>query len=122
VHFDKRTYSFTKQGKLSLYTLSKRIKVSFSLGEKQRELFKLGIAKEAELIYRKGCWYFNLVLEIPHQIQSEPKEVVRTVLGVDVGENNLAATSTGKVFGGGHLRHTRDRYLAKRRRLQSNGT
>jgi IS605 OrfB family transposase len=43
-------------------------------------------------------------------------------MGVDVGENNLAAISLGKVFGGGRLRHERDRYLALRRRLQSNGS
>ncbi len=124
VHFDKRTYSFTKQGQLSLYTLSKRIKVSFSLGEKQRMLFESGKQKEAELIYKRGCWYFNLVLEIPRQtkIEAEYNIVSRPILGVDVGENNLAATSTGKVFEGGVLRHTRDRYLARRRRLQSNGT
>jgi hypothetical protein len=30
--------------------------------------------------------------------------------------------SNGKVFGGGKLRHDRDRYLASRRRLQSNGS
>lgn len=41
---------------------------------------------------------------------------------MDVGENNLAATSSGKVFGGGKLRFDRDRYLAHRRRLQSNGS
>jgi len=41
--------------------------------------------------------------------------------GVDVGENSLAAISLGKVFGGGRLRDERDRYLALRRRLQSNG-
>jgi putative transposase len=43
-------------------------------------------------------------------------------MGVDVGENNLAATSLGKVFGGECLRERRDRYLARRRRLQSNGS
>ena len=43
-------------------------------------------------------------------------------MGVDVGENTLAATSTGKVLGGQSLRHRRDRYLALRRRLQSNGS
>ena len=31
-------------------------------------------------------------------------------------------TMTGKVFGGEHLRDQRDRYLALRRRLQSNGS
>ena len=44
------------------------------------------------------------------------------VMGVDVGENKLAAHSLGKVFGGEHLRDQRDRYLALRRRLQSNGS
>src|SRR5579885_3592151 len=43
-------------------------------------------------------------------------------MAVDFGENNLAATSTGKVFGGGMLRFARDQYLALRGRIQSNGT
>src|SRR5262245_8184512 len=44
------------------------------------------------------------------------------VISVDVGDNNLAAASTGKIGGGGKLRDERDRYLALRRRLQSNGS
>lgn len=43
-------------------------------------------------------------------------------MGVDLGENNIAATSTGKLFGGGKLRYDRDRFLAMRRRLQRNGS
>jgi putative transposase len=43
-------------------------------------------------------------------------------MGVDIGENNLAATSTGKIFSGKRLRFERDCFLAERRRLQSNGT
>jgi IS605 OrfB family transposase len=77
-----------------------------------------GKAKEAELVCRKGRWYFNLVVE------SEDSDPIASgpVMGVDVGENNLAATSTGKVWGGGQLRHQRNCYLALRRRLQSNGS
>jgi putative transposase len=44
------------------------------------------------------------------------------VLGVDVGENNLATTSEGKIFKGYQLRHERDKYLALIRRLLSNGS
>ena len=44
------------------------------------------------------------------------------VMGVDLGENNIAATSTGKLVGGGKLRYDRDRFLALRRRLQRNGS
>lgn len=118
VHFDKRTYTLTKSGQLSLYTLSGRLKVPFSLGSYQKKIFDLGEAREAELIRRKKIWYFNLVLEIP----DTPRVEKGITMGVDIGENNLAATSTGKIFGGEKLRDKRDRFLAIRRRLQSNGT
>ena len=118
VHFDKRTYTLTKSGQLSLYTLNGRITVAFAMGNYQKKLFDQGVAKEAELINKKGVWYFNLVLEIPN----EPKVEKGITMGVDLGENNLAATSTGKIFGGKQLRHKRDCFLSRRRRLQSNGT
>jgi putative transposase len=117
VHFDKRTYSI-KGERLSLYTLSGRIAVTMVLGEHQRRIIASGKAKEAELVCRRGRWYFNLVVE-----SDEAAPITSgSVMGVDVGENNLAATSTGKVWGGGQLRHKRDCYLALRRRLQSNGS
>jgi IS605 OrfB family transposase len=81
-------------------------------------MLKSGVPKEAELICRKGKWFFNLVLEFAEA----PKVESETAMGVDVGENNLAATSTGKLFGGGRLRHRRDKHLSFRRRLQSNGS
>jgi IS605 OrfB family transposase len=117
VHFDKRTYSF-KGNFLSLYTLAGRIKVEWATGKHQSDFLENGTSKEAELIFRNGNWFFNLVLEFANvePVKSE------TVLGVDVGENNLAATSTGKLFGGGDLRHRRDKHLSFRSRLQSNGS
>jgi len=59
-----------------------------------------------------------LVLDLPDPPISENTQL----LAVDLGENVLAATSTGKIYGGGKIRHVRDKYLAKRRRLQSNGS
>jgi putative transposase len=117
VHFDKRTYTL-KDERLSLYTLAGRAIASLCLGEHQRRLLASGQSKEAELVFRKGTWFFNLVVE------SRDVEPVASgpVMGVDVGENNLAAHSLGKVFGGERLREERDRYLALRRRLQSNGS
>lgn len=117
VHFDKRTYSI-KGDTLSLYTLGGRIQFPMRPGEHQRRILESGRPKEAELMFRKGKWFFNLVVE------SGDKEPVTSgpVMGVDVGENNLAAHSLGKVFGGEQLRDQRDRYLALRRRLQSNGS
>lgn len=117
VHFDKRTYSL-KGEIVSLYTLDGRISVTLHPGEHQRRILESGQPKEAELVLRKGRWFFNLVVESgdAEPVASGP------VMGVDVGENNLAAHSLGKVFGGEQLRDKRDRYLALRRRLQSNGS
>ena len=120
VHFDKRTYTLAGET-LSLYTLQGRIRVGMRLGEHQRRLLDRGTPKEAELVCRKGQWYFNLVVELEDSDPVTDGQVV----GVDVGENNLAATSTGKVFGGGPLRHHQDKHLALIRRLQkakSNGS
>lgn len=107
VHFDKRTYSL-KGDVLSLFTLEGRAPVTFVCGKHQSNLLSCGIPKEAKRIVRKGIWYFNLVLDIP---EAAPSSGCGS-MGVDVGENNLAATSTGKVWGGGPLRHNRDKYLA----------
>jgi IS605 OrfB family transposase len=118
VHFDKRTYSL-KGEKISLYTLSGRILVSMNLGEFQRSYLQRGLPKEAELIYKRGQWFFNLVLDI---LDTKPLSCSGKALGVDLGENNIAATSSGKIFGGGELCHDRDCALALRGRLQSNGS
>jgi IS605 OrfB family transposase len=118
VHFDKRTYSL-KGELLSLFTLEGRALIPMKLGGFQKDYLAAGVAKEAELVSRKGMFYFNLVLDMP---DAEPSGDAGNIIGVDVGENNLAATSTGKIFGGGNLRHKRDKHLAHRRRLQSNGS
>lgn len=117
VHFDKRTYTI-KDNILSLYTLEGRIHIPMRMGPFQENYFSQGIPKEAELICKKGRWYFNLVLDLPDASAVENS----VILGVDIGENNLAATSSGKIFGGGKMRHERDKHLAKRRSLQSNGS
>jgi len=118
VHFDKRTYSL-RTGTVSLYTLSGRILVQMNLGEFQQNYLQRGRPKEAELICKNGQWFFNLVLDFS-DAQLLPPE--GKVLGVDLGENNLAATSSGKLFGGGALRHERDCALSLRKQLQSNGS
>jgi IS605 OrfB family transposase len=117
IHFDKRTYSI-KNGVISLYTLEKRIKVPLRFCPFQEAYFSQGVCKEGELICKKGKWYFNLVLDLPDPpIQENTK-----LFGVDLGENNVFATSDGKIFSGGKIRYERDQFLAKRRALQSNGS
>jgi putative transposase len=117
VHFDHRTYTLKGEA-LSLNTLQGRMLVRMILGDHQREILQSGRPKEAELVFRRGGWFFNLVVE------ADDAETVASgpVIGVDVGENTLAAASTGRIWGGEDLRHRRDRHLALRRRLQSNGS
>ena len=117
VHFDKRTYTI-KGEYISLYTLEGRITVKMRMSPYQQAYLNQGLPKEGELICKKGKWYFNLVFDLP-----DPSATQNTaVFAIDTGENNLAVTSSGKFFGGGKIRHERDQYLAKRRRLQSNGS
>lgn len=117
VNFDQRTYSL-REDEVSLFSLFGRIRLHFACGKHQRNLLASGSPREARLVRRRGSWYFNLVLDLPET----PRISSGGVVGVDVGENTLAATSTGKVLGGGKLRHRRDCYLAHRRRLQANGS
>jgi putative transposase len=117
VHYDQRTYTIQANG-VSLNTLKGRLSVPWIPAEHQRRILQSGTAKEAELILRDGQWFFNLVVESV----DPPTRASGPVMGVDVGENTLAATRTGKVWGGQSLRHRRDRYLALRARLQSNGS
>ena len=117
VHYDKRTYS-VKNNILSLYTTNGRVKCEFTTGDFQREYLERGAVKEAELIRKGKRWFFNLVLDLPDmEIKKEGK-----AFSVDVGENNLATTSNGMIYGGGKLRHERDVFLARRAKLQSNGS
>ena len=118
VHFDKRTYSI-KGNTLSLYTLAGRILVAMRPGDFQLDYLKEGAPKEVTLVRRGTAWFFNLVLDLP---DATPADNGGGVLGVDIGENNLAVTSSGKEFGGGELRDSRDKFLSLRTRLQSNGS
>lgn len=117
IHFDKRT--FTLHGNaVSLFTMEKRIRAEMKLGNFQKAYMKKGTPKEAELIKKPKGWFLNLVLEVP---DAEPAKT-GGVLGVDLGENNLATTSSGKLFDGGKLSHERDKFLNLRKRLQRNGS
>lgn len=64
VHFDRRTYTLKGEA-VSLNTLQGRICVPMILADHQRRMLKKGTPKEADLVLRKGRWFFNLVAEEP---------------------------------------------------------
>ena len=74
--------------------------------------------KEGELVRKGKRWFFNVVLEIPDRAPIFNENL----LAIDVGENNLATTSNGTIHGGGELRQARDKFLNRRKKIQSNGS
>ncbi|MDI6905621.1 MAG: transposase [Candidatus Bathyarchaeia archaeon] len=97
VRFDSRCYSFSKTTNvLTPYWLSlklnhgRRVSLPVVFGERQRQLIedafqgKLQFAT-VEMVKRKGKWYAHFVVKKTVFFE-EPE----TVIGIDVGENNLA--------------------------------
>jgi hypothetical protein len=65
-----------------------------------RNIYASGTQKEAELVLRKDKWHLFLVTESPDPPSSNQGSQWKWTMG----ENKLAASSTGKVIGGTRLR------------------
>ena len=129
VHLDKHTITYRDNGTVSLYTLKGRVEATLAPGERQKLLLASGKRRESNLVLHRGYgkrpdfWELHITVEndlktlSPSEIQE--KEVM---MGVDVGENNIAATSTGRLWKAGKLKHNRDRKQSLRTRLQRNGS
>ena len=103
IHLDARTLSFSKdRTSATVFTTQKRVNVRLCPGAFQQEILSGGQWRECELVYKR-----------------KKKE---EILGVDLGENNVAATSDGRLFKAGKLKNDRDKYLSQRTRLQRNGS
>jgi IS605 OrfB family transposase len=76
---------------------------------------------ESTLHYRDGEWYLHLGFRKPKQDAEETTEN-GTVLGVDLGVNEIAATSTARFFSAGELNHKRREFERVRGSLQECGT
>ena len=76
---------------------------------------------ESTLHYRNGDWYLHLGFRKPKQDAEEATEN-GTVLGVDLGMNEIAVTSTARFFSAGELNHKRRKSERVRGDLQECGT
>ena len=129
VHLDKNTITYRDNGTVSLYTLKGRVEVTLAPGDRQLLLLAFGKRKESNLVLHCGYgkrpdfWELHITIEneippvAPAELQT--KEVM---MGVDVGENNMASASTGKLWKAGNLKHNRDKKQSLRTRLQRNGS
>nr|WP_245708395.1 transposase [Halohasta litchfieldiae] len=78
---------------------------------------------QSTLHYRNGEWYLHLGFRKhrPHADKTETTEN-GTVLGVDLGVNEIAVTSTARFFSAGQLNHDRREFKRVRTDLQEHGS
>ena len=75
---------------------------------------------ESTLHYRDGEWYLHLGFRKPKTADKATEN--GTVLGVDLGVNEIAVTSTARFFSAGELNHKRREFERVRGDLQECGT
>lgn len=124
--YDKRSATF-HEDHASLSTVDDRVEVEYVLppdtdgtpfGEYvEADEYEVG---GATLHHRDGAFYLH-IRTIAEVDEPEPAEHP-TVLGVDLGIENVAVTSTGTFWSGGLLNHRREQYEQVRGGLQQTGT
>jgi IS605 OrfB family transposase len=130
VVYDKRTATFYDNF-VSLATTEERVKADYILPDEDSEtphseyLFSDDYEiTGAELHYRNGKWMLHIHTKM--EVESDTPEQATTengtVLGVDLGVNNLAVTSTGTFWTGKEFDHWRREYEQRRVDLHQCGT
>jgi putative transposase len=82
------------------------------------EKYRGGKGATADLCYHHGQFWLHVVVDIPEPVVPETTEVV----GVDLGLNRPAVTSTRQFLGKKHWKEVDRRRFRIRRKLQSKGT
>ncbi|SFB71965.1 transposase, IS605 OrfB family, central region [Halobiforma haloterrestris] len=128
--YDHRTATFHDEY-VSLATVDGRIEADYVLPNEERETphAEYFFADEyettgAELHYSNGNWMLHI--HCKKEVESDTPEQDTTengtVLGVDLGVNNLAVASTGTFWTGDEFDHWRREYENRRGDLQEHGT
>lgn len=119
ISYDARILDFQLAAStVSIWAVGGRIKgLPFVCGETQRKLLELPRG-ESDLILRDRKWYLNVTVDVPEEREYE----ATGWLGVDMGVVNIATTSDGVNYAGGHLNNLRERNSRLRTRLQRKGT
>ncbi|MFB6077804.1 MAG: RNA-guided endonuclease InsQ/TnpB family protein [Halarchaeum sp.] len=128
IPFDARTMTLFDDGTVSLSTTSDRIRCSLALSTStdsyQRRFLESAnwTVTESTLSARDGSFFLHIGFR-RHKMDSEqsPPED-GTVLGVDLGLENIAVTSTAFFASGSELAHRLRQFEAVRNSLQRTGT
>ncbi|GAB3421499.1 RNA-guided endonuclease TnpB family protein [Haloparvum alkalitolerans] len=130
VVYDKRCATFHDQY-VSLATVDGRIEIEYVLPDDNRDTPHSRYLDNddyevtgAELHLRDGEWFLHLRTKA--EVESDTPEQATTehstVLGVDLGVNQLAVTSTGTFWSGSEFDHWRQEYEKRRASLQQCGS
>lgn len=131
VKYDARTLTvFPQSEEISLTTTAGRIRCGIDLPSDPDGFQWQYIESddweltESTLTGRDGDYFIHLGFRKPEATQERPEDTAedRTVLGVDLGIENLAVTSTARFESGRELLHNHREYDRVRRALQETGT
>ncbi|UPV75869.1 transposase [Halorussus limi] len=126
VAFDTRTMTVFDDRTVSLTTTGERVRCDLKLpagdGYQSRYLDDEDWEPaKSTLHYRDGEFTFHLGFRTPRPAIDPPTEGA-TVLGVDLGVENLAVTSTARFFDAGELNHRREEFERVQASLEATGT
>jgi IS605 OrfB family transposase len=114
VPYDARMLTFVPEGKyISLWTNEKRLQIPYLCSDEQIENLKTQKG-ESDLVYLNGNFY----LYCTYDVEAQALQSTQSILGVDLGINNIAVTSDGTIYSGKKLNNTRMRYKKLREKLQ----
>jgi putative transposase len=119
VRYDAPSFRVEKEGIVGLSTTAGRIKLPFAAHRQaQRWLERASSFATADLQRRPSGWWLHLVVDI------KPPEFVPSSrgVGVDLGINRPAVTSTARFLGQRKWKEIESRYFRLKRKLQSKGT
>lgn len=117
IDYDARIFSYRERDEtVSLTTTKGRVRIPMILGERQREFLKGQHLTSATVINKSGVWYIHIVVEVTTDTFSGDG-----VMGIDLGVNNIATTSTGLRIEGKSRQEFKQNRAKVRASLQSKG-
>ncbi|NUC74501.1 transposase [Haloterrigena sp. SYSU A558-1] len=126
--YDKRSATFHRDH-VSLSTVDGRVECDYILPDDSETPPTKYVSEDfefrmAHLQYRNGDWYLHASMRNVEADEESPESESkhRTVLGVDLGVNNLAVASTGRFWSADEFNHWRREYEKRRASLQQCGS
>jgi putative transposase len=129
IRYDKRTFSiWIEDHKATFSTVDARIEAELVYDE-SKEYYQKYLSEDWNITsstvqkhsYEGGEPYY-LHLGVEKEIESEEENEEIRLMGVDLGVDNLAVTSTGEFWSGNRLNDQRRRFERIRGKLQEKGT